>query len=182
MKHGDVAMGHDANVIGAAVLLVADRIRDAVEATAGRRGAQAAALTALHGWANGHSIDDLARGLGLSHSRTVRILDALAESGLATRGADPADRRQATVTLTGDGTATAVAILRARQTVLDEVLASMPSDVRTALAHACEAIVLDTVNSRDAARLACRLCDVEACGHHDGRCPSTQAADQGSPQ
>ena len=171
-------MDHDANVIGAAFLLVADRIQDAVEATIGRRGAQAAALTALYGWANGHSIDRLARGVGLSHSRTVRIVDALVDSGLATRGTDPADRRQATVGLTAEGTAAAVEILRARQTVLDEVLASMPSDVRSSLARACEAIVFDAIDGRDAARLACRLCDAEACGHHHGRCPSTRAADR----
>ena len=70
-------MDHDANVIGAAFLLVADRMQDAVEAKTGRRGAKTAALTALHAWADGHPIDDLAGGLGLGHSRTVRIVDAL---------------------------------------------------------------------------------------------------------
>ena len=169
-------MDHDANVIGAAFLLVADRLQDAVEATTGRRGAQTAALTALHAWANGHPIDDLAGGLGLSHSRTVRIVDALVGDHLATRRTDPTDRRQAGVALTARGTAAAAEILRARQAVLDDVLGSLPPGTREPLARAAESILLHAIDDRDAARLACRLCDVEACGHHDGRCPSTQAA------
>ncbi len=170
-------MDHETNVIGAAFLLVADRMREAAEATTGHRGALTAAVTALHGWANGHPIDSLARGLGLSHSRTVRVVDSLVDSRLATRKIDPTDRRQATVALTAWGTATAVEILQARQVVLDEVLGSLPPGVRSSLARASASILLHTIDSRDAARLACRLCDVSACGHLDGRCPSTRAAD-----
>ena len=170
-------MDHQTNVIGAAFLLVADRMQAAVETTTGHRGAQTAAVTALHGWANGHPIDSLARGLGLSHSRTVRIVDALVATGLATRTTDATDRRQATVALTARGTAAAIEVLQAREAVLDDVLRSMPPTVRTALARASASILLHSIDSRDAARLACRLCDVDACGHHDGRCPSTQAAD-----
>ena len=169
-------MNHDANVIGAAFLLVANRMQNAVEATTGQRGAQTAALTALHGWADGHPIDDLAGGLGLSHSRTVRIVDTLVGDQLALRRTDPVDRRQAAVALTARGTAAAVEILRAREAVLDDVLGSLPPSTREALARASESILLHAIADRDAARLACRLCDVEACGHHDGRCPSTQAA------
>lgn len=175
-------MDHDANVTGAAFLLVADRMQEAVEASTGRRGAQTAALTALHGWADGHPIDDLARGLGLSHSRTVRVVDHLVADGLATRGTDPADRRQVTVVLTAPGITAAVEILRAREAVLDRTLERLPPALRRSLARASESILLSAIDDRDAARLACRLCDVDACGHHDGRCPSTHAADrQGHP-
>ena len=169
-------MDHDANVIGAAFLLVADRMQEVVEATTGRRGAQTAALTALHAWADGHRIDDLAGGLGLSHSRTVRVVDALVGGQLAIRRTDPTDRRQAAVALTARGTAAAMEILRARRAVLEDVLGSLPPGTREPLARASESILLHAIHDRDAARLACRLCDVEACGHHDGRCPSTQAA------
>ena len=172
-------MDHDANVIGAALLLVADRMQDAVEATTGRRGAQNAALTALHAWANGHPIDDLAGGLGLSHSRTVRIVDTLVGDQLATRSVDPTDRRQATVALTARGTAAAMEILRAREAVLDDVLGSLPPSTRETLARASESILLHAIDDRDAARLACRLCDVEACGYQEGHCPSTQAGTGG---
>jgi DNA-binding MarR family transcriptional regulator len=171
-------MDHDANVIGAAFLLVADRMQGAIEASTGRRGAQIAALTALHGWADGHSIDSLARGVDVSHSRAVRIVDALVATGLATRTPDATDRRRATVALTARGTAAAIEVLEARSAVLDDILRSMPPTERTALARASASVLLHSIDSRDAARLACRLCDVDACGHHDGRCPSTRAADE----
>src|SRR5829696_3143177 len=103
-------MDHDLNVIGAAVVMLGDRIRDATEDASGMGGALPAALSALHVWAGGRTIETLAGGLRLSHSRTVRVVDRLAADGLATR-------------------------------------------------------------------TICRLCDAQACGHHDGRCPVTRAAD-----
>jgi hypothetical protein len=33
------------------------------------------------------------------------------------------------------------------------------------------------IGSREDARRTCRMCDPVACGHHEGRCPVTQAAD-----
>ena len=159
-----------------AFLLVADRMQDAVEAKTGRRGAQTAALTALHAWADGHPIDDLAGGLGLSHSRTVRV--STPSSGTSSRFAAPI--RGST---SGGGRAD-----RPRNGGRDGDPAARPprpfstisSDPyprpREHLARASESILLHAIHDRAAARLACRLCDVEACGHHDGRCPSTQAA------
>jgi DNA-binding MarR family transcriptional regulator len=169
---------HDANVVGAAILLVADRMREAVTIATGTGGAQPAALTALHGWANGRSIETLSQGLGLSHSRTVRVVSRLVEQGLATRTADNADRRQAVIELTSEGTRVAETVLAVRAAVLAEVMSSLPERRRTELARIAELVVLALVESRESARLACRLCDVQACGHEDGRCPSTQAAER----
>ena len=70
-------------------MLLGDRIRDATEDASGMGGALPAALAALHEWAGGRTIDTLAGGLRLSHSRTVRVVDRLESQGLATRGATP---------------------------------------------------------------------------------------------
>lgn len=170
-------MDHDDNVVGAVMLLVADRMREAVEAATGHRGAHPAALTALHGWANGSSIEALARGLNLSHSRTVRVVDDLVEERLAVRAASPDDARQVLVQLTGAGTRAAVAVLAARAEALEGFLGALPEGERKGLAAAAETILAATVESRADARVTCRLCDLEACGHRTGECPVTRAAD-----
>lgn len=170
-------MDHDANVIGAALLSVADSVREATEAAVGRGGAHAAALTALLGWADGRPIDALARGLDVSHSRAVRILDALEIEGLAARRADPGDGRKVHVLLTPTGRRAARRVLDARAGAIDRSLDCLPDADRAALARAAEVVLEARVRSREDARLVCRLCDVQACGHHDGRCPSTRGAD-----
>ena len=175
-------MDHDDNVVGAVMLLVADRMREAVEARTGHRGAHPAALTALHGWAGGSSIEALARGLHLSHSRTVRLVDDLVAEGLAVREASSDDARKVLVRLTGAGSRAALAVLAARADVLKEVLGDLPKGERKALATAAERILAATIESRDEARFTCRLCDVDACGHRTGECPATRAADEAEQQ
>ncbi|MBJ7358965.1 MarR family transcriptional regulator [Nocardioides sp.] len=170
-------LGHDENVIGAAALLVADRMRQAVEPLAGTSGASAAALTALLAWADGAPVDALAAGLRLSHSRAVRVVDALEREGLAVRGPDRTDGRRALVHLTKQGRAAAARVLDARAGAVREVLASLDADGRRALAAAAEAILEDAADSRAEARAICRLCDAVACGHPTGGCPATAGAD-----
>jgi len=169
---------HDTNVIGAAVLLLADRVRDAVEPVTGTRGASAAALTALAGWADGQQVDRLAAGLGLSHSRAVRVVDALERAGHVRRGVDTEDGRRVRVHLTSEGRDVAEAALAARATALAEALDGVPETERAALASAAASILDTATTSRDVARLLCRWCDVQACGHLEGRCPTTRAADR----
>ena len=96
-------MDHDLNVIGALVVVLGDRIRDGTEEASGMRGALPAALSALHEWAGGRTIETLAGGLRLSHSRTVRVVDRLEQQGLARRAPDPADGRGVLVHLTPAG-------------------------------------------------------------------------------
>lgn len=171
------APGHDDNVIGAAALLVADRMRRAVEPLAGTSGASAAALTALLAWADGAHVDALAAGLRLSHSRAVRVVDALEREGLAVRGPDRDDGRRALVHLTKAGRVAAGRVLEARAAALSDVLASLNDDERRALAGAAEAILFEAADSRAEARAICRLCDAAACGHPAGDCPATAGAD-----
>ena len=74
------------------MVALGDRMRDAAEEAAGMRGAFPAALVSLHEWAGGRTIDTLAGGLRLSHSRTVRVIDRLEAAGLAARERDPVRR------------------------------------------------------------------------------------------
>jgi MarR family transcriptional regulator, negative regulator of the multidrug operon emrRAB len=167
-------MDHDLNVIGAAVVMLGDRIRDATEDASGMGGALPAALSALHVWAGGRTIETLAGGLRLSHSRTVRVVDRLAADGLATRSRDPADGRGVLVQLTPAGHRAGRRVLEARAAALEEAVGDAE---RAELAGIAERLLARATTSRRAARTICRLCDAQACGHHDGRCPVTRAAD-----
>jgi DNA-binding MarR family transcriptional regulator len=167
-------MDHDMNVIGALVVMLGDRIRDATEEASGMGGALPAALSALHEWAGGRTIETLAGGLRLSHSRTVRVIDRLEADGLATRARDPADGRGVLVHLTPAGHRAGRRVLEARAAALEEAVAEID---RGELAPIAERLLARATTSRRAAGAICRLCDSHACGHHDGRCPVTRAAD-----
>jgi DNA-binding MarR family transcriptional regulator len=167
-------MDHDLNVIGALAVVLGDRIRDATEEASGMGGALPAALAALHEWAGGRTIDTLAGGLRLSHSRTVRVVDRLESQGLARRARDPVDGRGVLVHLTPAGHSAGRRVLEARAAALEGTLAG---DDRRALAEIAERTLARATTGRRAARAICRLCDAHACGHHEGRCPVTRAAD-----
>jgi MarR family transcriptional regulator, negative regulator of the multidrug operon emrRAB len=167
-------MDHDLNVIGALVVVLGDRIRDATEQASGMGGALPAALSALHEWAGGRSIETLAGGLRLSHSRTVRVVDRLEQQGLARRARDPADGRGVLVELTPAGRRAGRAVLDARADALEEAIEHAD---RRELARLAEQLLARATTGRRAAGAICRLCDARACGHDDGRCPVTRAAD-----
>ncbi len=170
-------MDHDLNVIGALVLTLGDRMRDATEEAAGMRGALPAALSALHEWAGGRTIETLAGGLRLSHSRTVRVVDRLEADGLARRASDPVDGRSVLVHLTPAGRAAGRRVLAARAGMLEAALDGLGHGDRRALAALAERLLADATTGRRVAGGICRLCDARACGHDDGRCPVTLAAD-----
>jgi DNA-binding MarR family transcriptional regulator len=169
-------MDHDENVIAAATLAVSDHVRSAVEQAAGRGGGGAAALTALHAWGEPRAIDELALGLRLSHSRAVRVVDALVADGLARRAPDPDDRRRVLVLLTAAGRRTCRRMLRARELALRDAIAGLTAEQRTALAEIAEVLVAGRISRRDDAFFVCRFCEPDACGHIDGRCPVTRRA------
>jgi DNA-binding MarR family transcriptional regulator len=167
-------MDHDLNVIGALVVALGDRIRDATEEASGMGGALPAALTALHEWAGGRTIETLAGGLRLSHSRTVRVVDRLEREGLATRAPDPTDGRGVLVHLTPAGRNAGQRVLAARAAALEWAVGEAE---RGELAPIAERLLAHATTGRRSAGAICRLCDAHACGHHDGRCPVTRAAD-----
>jgi DNA-binding MarR family transcriptional regulator len=170
-------MDHDLNVVGALAVALGDRIRDATEEAAGMSGALPAALSALHQWAGGRTVDTLAGGLRLSHSRTVRVIDRLEADGLATRERDPGDKRGVLVRLTPAGEAVATRVHAARAEALESALAALGAADRRTLAALAERVLEHVTTGRRSARATCRLCEAHACGHHEGRCPVTRGAD-----
>jgi DNA-binding MarR family transcriptional regulator len=163
---------HTANVLGAMV----DVLGAELDAAAGP-GGRAAALTALAAYASGSPIDRLARGLGLSHSRAVRLVDELEAEGHVTRTRASADRRAVLVTLTESGRALAGTITAARLDLLRAEVEALDAEDRAALDRISASILSRRVRSMASAERCCRLCEPHACGHFEGHCPVTRAAD-----
>jgi DNA-binding MarR family transcriptional regulator len=167
-----------ANRLGAMALTLGDRVRDATEAATGMAGGLPAALVSLREWADGRSVDVLADAMRVSHSRAVRVVDRLEAAGLAHRDSDPSDGRRALVWLEPAGRELAQRALDARSRVLLSAVAELDAadvrDLERLLAAVLEATTVDT----RAAMETCRLCDAHACGHYEGACPVSQAADR----
>jgi DNA-binding MarR family transcriptional regulator len=141
-------------------------------------GGAPAALVSLREWADGRSVDVLAEAMRVSHSRAVRIVDRLEADGLARREQDPADGRRALVWLEAPGRELADRALEARRDALLSVVRELDvADVRDLDRLLATLLDVTTVDAR-AARQTCRLCDAHACGHYDGVCPVSRAADR----
>jgi MarR family transcriptional repressor of emrRAB len=160
-----------ANLLGAHALLASERIR----AGAGRELTVASALCALRTFADGASVDALRHVLGLSHSGGVRIASRLEREGLVRRAADPADRRALRLALTAAGRAEADAILAARRTALQELLAPLDAGEQAVLADLLGRSLAGATATEADARHICRMCEPDVCGH-PARCPVTRAA------
>jgi DNA-binding MarR family transcriptional regulator len=166
----------EANLLGALSLAVVDRLARAAEDAAGHRGAAPAALASLATYLDGCSIDVLRRPLGLSHSAAVRLTDRLEAAGFLERAAG-ADARSVSVRLTRRGADTGTRILEERTAALEVVLAPLAHSERSDLARLHEKLLAGITSGRGDAGRICRLCDPHACGHFEGRCPVTAAAD-----
>jgi DNA-binding MarR family transcriptional regulator len=167
-----------ANRLGAMALTLGDGIRDATEGATGMAGGLPAALVSLAEWADGRSVDVLAEAMRVSHSRAVRVVDRLEAAGLARRESDPSDGRRALVRLEPAGRELAERALDARARVLLCAVAGLDAadvrDLERLLGSLLDAAIVD---ARSAAG-TCRLCDAHACGHYDGVCPVSLAADR----
>jgi MarR family transcriptional regulator, negative regulator of the multidrug operon emrRAB len=170
----DLARG--ANLLGSVALAVGDRVRAAVEQGAAQGGSAPAALVSLAGYLDGSPIGAVRGPLGLTHSATVRVVDRLVAAGLARRR-EGSDRRSVAVELTPAGRSAAAEALRARREALEEALAGLDPGERAELARLHAKVLATLTDGRAAAGHICRLCDSHACGHEEGRCPVTQAAD-----
>jgi hypothetical protein len=60
--------------------------------------------------------------------------------------------------------------------VLEAAVDGLTDGERAELARLQEKILAGLTDGRTSARRTCRLCDLDACGHNDGRCPVTNAA------
>jgi MarR family transcriptional regulator, negative regulator of the multidrug operon emrRAB len=167
--------GREANLLGAASVAIADRLRLATEEAACQGGSAPAALVSLAGYLDGRPIDSLRDPLGLTHSAAVRVVDRLVEAGLARRRPGP-DGRSVAVELTAAGHQAASHALRARQAVLEAAMDGLTHDEQAQLVGLHEKLLAALTDGRRSARRTCRLCDLHACGHNDGRCPVTNAA------
>jgi MarR family transcriptional repressor of emrRAB len=175
MTHAELR--RDANLLGSLSLAVVDRLRHATEDAAHRGGSGPAALAALSTYLEGDSIDAVGRSIGLTHSAAVRLVDRLEESGLVKRRRGE-DGRTVSVILTAAGRTAGREILAARERALAATLEGLEPSQRRALVRVCETLLSELTSSRADARRICRLCDPGACGHYEGRCPVTQAADR----
>jgi len=167
-----------ANRLGAIALTLSDGIREATEAATGMAGGLPAALVSLHEWADGRSVDVLAEAMRVSHSRAVRVVDRLEAAGLARRESDPSDGRRALVRLEPAGHELAERALDARSRVLHFAVAELDAADLRDLERLLGALLDATTVDVRAAKGTCRLCDAHACGHCEGACPVTRAADQ----
>jgi DNA-binding MarR family transcriptional regulator len=165
-----------ANLLGSASIAVYDRLRLAAEAGAGRGGSAPAALISLAGYLDGGPIDSLRDPLALTHSAAVRVVDRLVAEGLAQRRPGR-DGRSVAVELTAGGRQAAAEALRAREAVLENALEALTPAERAQLTRLHEKLLAGLTDSRAAAGNICRLCDLHACGHNEGLCPVTRAAD-----
>src|ERR687895_1912432 len=169
-------LAREANLLGAVSLAVTDRVRAAAERGAGQGGSAPAALISLAGYLDGSPIDAVRSPLRLTHSATVRLVDRLVAAGLAQRR-EGRDRRSVAVELTPAGHAAAAEAVKARGRALEEALADLDPGERAALARLHAKVLATLTDGRATAGNICRLCDSHACGHEEGHCPVTQAAD-----
>ena len=163
------------NLLGALALAVTDRCVGAAGTVGEHSESAAAALSALHQFLDGPSIERLATVVGLSHSGTVRLVDRLEHDGLVRRGPG-SDSRITAVALTAAGRREAGRIAAGRLDLLGQVLDPLsPTEQRT-LAELAGKILVGMMRPPGATRWTCRLCDLNACGRAAGRCPVEQAA------
>lgn len=179
MSHAYVGgeSAREANLLGALALAVAERSDEAVRLATEQGGAAPAAIAALATYLDGSSLDVMRRPLGLSHSAAVRLADRLARAGLVRREAG-VDARSVSIRLTPKGGRLAARIRDAREAALEEVLAPLTAGERAELTLLHEKLLAGITGGRADAGRICRLCDADACGHEQGRCPVTRAADR----
>ncbi|WP_173123766.1 MarR family winged helix-turn-helix transcriptional regulator [Kibdelosporangium persicum] len=151
------------NLLGAQSLALADRLlaADVGPAGTGLPGSDRAALVTLLAHP-GQTVRWLGDVLGLTSSGGTRLVDRLVAAGLVTRTAG-GDARQRQLRLTRSGTVRARAVLRARQAVLSEVLATLTEEERHHLEELLAKIVHGLAATRMPALRVCRMCDREAC-------------------
>jgi DNA-binding MarR family transcriptional regulator len=165
---------HSANVLGALVLRLHDRMSAAVTGAAGEPVTGAAALSLLANFVAQPQVGLLHRALGLTPSGAVRMVDRLEADGHLRRGPGP-DGRSTTVRLTARGRRTAERLAAARLDALAAALSVLSDEQRETLDALVSQILVGLKDPTGGSRHMCRLCDAAACGHAEGRCPVAPA-------
>jgi DNA-binding MarR family transcriptional regulator len=173
------------NLLGAWALAISDRIGAAAAEAAGRGGQAPAALVALHQFAGGGTIENLRGVLGLTHSAAVRLIDGLVADGHVVRRTGKDDARSVALALTPSGRAAARRVIRARGDAVASTLEGLSVPDRRTLTVLAEQLTSDLTAARleerrhgtaPAGGWLCRLCDFQACGRPEGRCPAALRA------
>jgi DNA-binding MarR family transcriptional regulator len=152
----------EANLLAACSLAVADRVQAAAEGAAGHGASAPAALVALDGPGAGASIDVLRRGIGLTHSGAVRLVDRLAAAGLVERRVG-ADQRSVSLVLTPAGRRLARRVRSAREAEVETILAELRPDRRRLLTDILEQLLAGLAAGGAPRSSVCRLCDRQEC-------------------
>lgn len=160
------------NLMGAFALALSDAQTAASRGAAGLGPSACAALVTI-GQNPGLTIGALSRILGLTHSVTVRLVEALAQDSLVER-ATGADKRQVALRLTAKGSVRRRAILKERRRSAERALAAVPDDARDRLDVILAAMLDALTDGRIKADHICRLCDEADCPEET--CPVEQAA------
>ena len=164
-----------ANLLGALVLSLSDRLEGAVTGAAGLAESDAVALSALDQFLESPRIDLLAQVLGLSSSGAVRLVDRLERAGLVRRTTG-ADGRVTSLALTASGRRRAQAVTAARAELTAGALAALTPSERRQFGELAGKLLAHVIRPPGATRWTCRLCDVVACGRPQSRCPVYEAA------
>ncbi|OEU85232.1 hypothetical protein DB35_01830 [Streptomyces abyssalis] len=150
-----------ANWLGALAVGVTDLLDQALREASGLDPAAVAAVLTVHA-RPGQSVSDLAGTLAVTHSGCVRVVGRLAGSGLLVRGPGP-DGRTRGLRLTDAGDEAARRMLRARRTVLDDIVGRLSDEEAAALERVLEAVLPRLPGDSPAARRICRLCEHDVC-------------------
>ena len=153
------------------------RIQEEAERSAALGASAPSALVALDGYLTGRPMNTLA---ACSASPTR------APCGSSTASSPPAawsaasvrrDGRAVPLGLTPGGRRVARRVLAARDAALEDVLSRSEHRGAGDARRPARRLLGGMISSREDARRTCRMCDPVACGHHEGQCPVTQAAD-----
>jgi DNA-binding MarR family transcriptional regulator len=169
------ALDRPGNLLGALALAVTDRSFGSFAGAGAVSDTAAVALSALFHFLDRPTIDHLRRVLGLTSSGTVRLVDRLEAAGLVARG-EAEDGRATAVVLTPSGRRVAGRVSAARAETLERALAVLTPEQRSAFEELMSLVLAGLVRGPGAVRWICRLCDMGACGWHEGGCPVRQAA------
>lgn len=163
-----------ANLLGAAALTLADRLRDHAAAAAGTSASGAAALITLVSYPD-LGVTELGARIGLSQPAAARMVDGLVALGLVERRPG-ASGRYVAIRLTRRGRSAAQRALRARAGDLTAAVERLAPEERAALTPALERLLYGLFDEPGSEHVVCRLCDRGACLDAGMVCPVGQAA------
>ena len=175
MTSSETGPERSANLLGALVLVLHDRLEESIEEAVGENESGAAALNALADFLDEPTVGRVHEVLGLTPSGAVRLVDRLEADGYLERRPGE-DGRSTTVRLTRSGRAAARRVAAARAAVLGRALEGLSAGERRTLDRLLARLLPKQIRGPGARRWMCRMCDTGACGRARGLCPVANAA------